>query len=905
MPMRGAAKPCGTACSPSLPPRHSNLSGPSATDAWRMQRRNILRGIGLLALAPILTARGNQDPGPWRDAVAYARWAPSPHNIQPWRLHQISPTAAELYCDPSCFLPVTDPSSAFTLMGLAMFVEYLAVALRPRGYALRAEFLQRSLDYAAIRPVLVAHLTLTNGAAEVDYDRQLILERKTSRLPYDGTPVSEADLGFIAAMSRSGGHQFGWSSDEAMVRWVLELNRDTAFMDLDSDSNRNEIRHWIRCTDAEAELTRTGLWSKCLQFPGWLLKDFFDRHERWGVGMEAANVRTHAGKQHARHPHGGLVAGTIRYACRLAAVWNTVRAQLAGTDSPRPEPASLRIGDYQSTGACIVARKTGTGERPGSAVAAGARGSQQSGAAQLPARVARNLHRRARSGSRPVIAFLMRMGLLALSPVHRLLHVSGLCATVLALPGFEGPRWQLGKLGVWIRFFSTLRRVPAYREFIAAQLSTAPLALRNLVEIPSMDKGNYVNAYSLASRCSGGNLPASGLLIDESSGTTGLPTNWVRGSRERAANGRMLKFAVRRRLGTDPLFFINTFALGPWATGVNLTLTLSRWARIKALGPDLAKVINALKTFGPEHHYVILGYPPFLKQLLDSREIDWATYRVSLIFGGEGMGESMRRYLLQKGADRVFGSYGASDLEINIAAETDFTIALRRLLEVRPELARQFLRHAGAMPMIFQFNPAEFFIESNSEGELLITICRPDYVTPKVRYNIHDVGHVMRFPELRRLLAGAGVDTSEMDPHALDLPVLFHYGRSDLSVAYFGCKIPPSDVQETLFRLPAMATAADSFQLRTFEDQDGDKRLVVDLEVPAGSLGEGAEFWTLPFFDQLAAINQDFRESRRMVAKGKGPRLEFHQVGAGPFARADIRIKRTYISREQCGAGAL
>jgi phenylacetate-CoA ligase len=503
-----------------------------------------------------------------------------------------------------------------------------------------------------------------------------------------------------------------------------------------------------------------------------------------------------------------------------------------------------------------------------------------------------------------VIALLPRACLLALSLVHRLLHVSGVCATLLALPGFEAPRWQLGRLGVWIRFHSALRRVPAYREFIAAQLCAAPLALRKLAQIPSMDKRNYVNAYSLASRCSGGSLPTKGLLIDESSGTTGMPTNWVRGRRERAANGRMLKFAVRRRLGTDPLFFINTFALGPWATGVNLTLTLARWARIKALGPDLAKVINALKTFGPEHHYVILGYPPFLKQLLDSREIDWASYRVSLIFGGEGMGESMRRYLLQRGAGRVFGSYGASDLEINIAAETDFTIALRRLLEVRPELARRFVRHAGAIPMIFQFNPAEFFIESNADGELLITICRPDYVTPKVRYNIHDVGHVMRFPELRRLLAAAGVNTGDLDPQALDLPVLFHYGRSDLSVAWFGCKIPPSDVQETLFRLPSMAAAADAFQLRTFEDPDGDKRLVVDLEVPAGSLLEGADYWTVPFFDHLAMVNQDFRESRRMVTAGKGPRLEFHDVGSGPFASADIRIKRSYVSREQVGAGA-
>lgn len=486
---------------------------------------------------------------------------------------------------------------------------------------------------------------------------------------------------------------------------------------------------------------------------------------------------------------------------------------------------------------------------------------------------------------------VLRTSCLLCAPLHHALHASGACSSVLALRGLESLRWFLGRFGVWIRFFSALRDVPAYRQFVAGQASAG---------IPEMDKGGYVAAYPLAARCAGGRLPVRGLLFDESSGTTGAPVNWVRGSRERAANGRMLRFAVRRRFGTEPLFFINTFAMGPWATGVNLTLALSRWGRLKVPGPDRAKVINALRAFGPEHHYVILGYPPFLKQVMDSTEIDWHQYRVSLIFGGEGMSESMRRYLHARGAERVFGSYGASDLEINIAAETDFTLALRRLLEKRPELAARILRHPGAMPMIFQFNPAEFFIESNREGELLITICRPGYVAPKVRYNIHDLGHAMRFPELRALLAEAGVDTADLDPAALDLPLLFHYGRSDMSVAYFGCKIPPSDVQETLFRRPQLAALVEGFQLGTFEDEAGDKCLVVDLELSAASPPQAADCWEAAFFDELARINQDFRESRRMA--GKPPRLVFHEAGSGPFANADPCAKRRYI-RHGAAAG--
>jgi phenylacetate-CoA ligase len=50
-----------------------------------------------------------------------------------------------------------------------------------------------------------------------------------------------------------------------------------------------------------------------------------------------------------------------------------------------------------------------------------------------------------------------------------------------------------------------------------------------------------------------------------------------------------------------------------------------------------------------------------------------------------------------------------------------------------------------------------------------------------------------------------------------------------------------------------------------------------------------------PLFDAMAEVNQDFRESRRMVPSGKDPSIEFHEHGTGPFAGADIRIKREYL----------
>src|SRR5262249_6479246 len=103
-----------------------------------MKRRLFVRRISFAGLPPLLAACAgtfripldimsaaesgpgeDRDPdGIWREGVAYARWTASPHNVQPWRLRILSPRQGELYYDPRRLLPKTDPTSAFTMMGL-------------------------------------------------------------------------------------------------------------------------------------------------------------------------------------------------------------------------------------------------------------------------------------------------------------------------------------------------------------------------------------------------------------------------------------------------------------------------------------------------------------------------------------------------------------------------------------------------------------------------------------------------------------------------------------------------------------------------------------------------------------------------------------------------------------------
>lgn len=497
----------------------------------------------------------------------------------------------------------------------------------------------------------------------------------------------------------------------------------------------------------------------------------------------------------------------------------------------------------------------------------------------------------------------------ALRAVVGALHLTGKFALrsknamrLVLAPGHEETRWRIGAWHAWRAYEDAHQGVPAYKAFLAARGDPeVPFHgwTPDLAVIPATDKESYVKAYSIEERCHGGAIPPAGIMVDESSGTSGVPNNWVRGRAERDAVRRTLQLAMRHQFGAGPIFIVNAFALGPWATGMNVSMSVVDIAILKSTGPDLKKIENTLLQFGPTYRYVVMGYPPFLKALADLDSIAWASYDVTAIFGGEGMSEAMRRYL-ERRFRKVYGSYGASDLEINLAAENDYTIALRRRLESDPALRRRLTGHeSGVLPMVFQYNPLDYYVETNAEGELVVTLTRLGNVAPKIRYNIHDLGHVVRVPELLRALRECGVPDGALPDLPSELPLLFHYGRADQAVAYYGCKITPADIEEVLFSLPGLAERAQSFALLVSEDEKADKSLHLAVELRAGVAEETVDAAAARerIFGRLREVNQDFRESIRMVPAGLEPTVAFHASGTGPFASHDIRLKRRYIQK--------
>lgn len=200
--------------------------------------------------------------------------------------------------------------------------------------------------------------------------------------------------------------------------------------------------------------------------------------------------------------------------------------------------------------------------------------------------------------------------------------------------------------------------------------------------------------------------------------------------------------------------------------------------------------------------------------------------------------------------------------------------------------------------MLFQFNPSDFLFESSETGELIITVCRPDYIAPKIRYNIHDRGHVLQMKELYSILKELKINDTELTNPSTDLPILLHYGRADMTVSFFGANISPTDIQEALYNMPELASIVNSFCLNAIEDKEGNKQLLVSFEMQKNKdqAPLNLKQTQIDFFEQLTKTNQDFRKAKKMTSNSDQTVIRFYEFAKGPFENNDIRIKAKYIN---------
>jgi phenylacetate-CoA ligase len=442
--------------------------------------------------------------------------------------------------------------------------------------------------------------------------------------------------------------------------------------------------------------------------------------------------------------------------------------------------------------------------------------------------------------------------------------------------------------------YRAARDVPAYAAFLEQRAATR-------TSIPETDKASYINAFPPEARCVHGRLPKKHTMIDESSGSTGTPYNWVRNEDERRDSHLFISYFASYCYGVEPWVTINAFSMGAWATGLNMGLALQRNGIVKNTGPDLEKILHTLTFFGRRYPYLILGYPPFLKQLVDvavARGFPLGQYQLSALVGGEGMSEGLRDYLLRH-FKRVYSGYGATDLEIGIAGETPVTVAIRRLARADARVRTRLFGNDSRLPMVFQYNPLMHHVEVNDNRELVFTVTRGNLLSPRIRYNVHDEGGVMRYDEMARALSDAGhrIDAlvAGRQRRALRLPFLWIFGRRDFTISVMGANIYPEDLEQCIYADPELARITRSFCQSSAETPNGGVKPAFFFEVEAEPDQALQMKFAQSVLRTLIELNADFRAAWHEYPETLIPDIHLYGVGQGPFRGDAGKIKQARV----------
>lgn len=206
-------------------------------------------------------------PPTWESLVEVARWAPSPHNTQPWRLAPTDERRADLFMQRSRTLPDEDSTGHFLICAMGIFIEALRIVAAHRGWSLTAAPPPTPAAKAAADSdrLPFATLHLTPGAPAPEHPISALLERRTSRLPTLPRPIPPATIESLLAIARKGDLDLTISADADLIASTLDENVRAVFHDLGVDAYRRELCRWFRPTDRAASRSRDGLAARCFR----------------------------------------------------------------------------------------------------------------------------------------------------------------------------------------------------------------------------------------------------------------------------------------------------------------------------------------------------------------------------------------------------------------------------------------------------------------------------------------------------------------------------------------------------------------------------------------------------------------------------------------------------------------
>ncbi|MFB2834428.1 phenylacetate--CoA ligase family protein [Floridanema evergladense] len=424
-------------------------------------------------------------------------------------------------------------------------------------------------------------------------------------------------------------------------------------------------------------------------------------------------------------------------------------------------------------------------------------------------------------------------------------------------------------------FHSVAATVPAYQRFLNTQ-NINPATIQSLADfsqLPQVTKENYLKVYSLDQLCKDGKIESCD-LIAASSGSTGKPTFWPRFfSDELAITTRFEQifhdsfFADTRRT-----LAVVCFTLGTWVGGLFTTnccrYIASKGYPITVIAPgnnkeEIFRVVQELG--GAFEQVVLLGYPPFIKDVVDTgiaRGVEWQKFNIKMVFAGEVFSEEWRSLVGERVRSTNFcydsaALYGTADAGV-LGNETPLSICIRRWLANHPEAAKSLFGESR-LPTLVQYDPLSRFFQVEN-GNLLFS---GDNGIPLIRYNILDTGGIIPYDEMLSFLGEYGFDpltALAQERGVRELPFVYVFGRSNFTISYFGANIYPENVTVGLEQPVIKEWVTGKFVLQVKEDTDQNKSLSIVVELAPGIAAseEKKNAIANSILSQLQRLNSEF-----------------------------------------------
>ena len=402
-------------------------------------------------------------------------------------------------------------------------------------------------------------------------------------------------------------------------------------------------------------------------------------------------------------------------------------------------------------------------------------------------------------------------------------------------------------------FHKAAKEIPAYQAFLLANgvdpsnVQTAD----DLQKIPATSKKNYLVPNSFEDLVWQKDQQA-GLLLCATSGSTGEPYYFPRNDELSNQYSYALEsFLKSSSYGTGNTLVIVGFGMGVWIGGV-ITMRAFELAATRAnlpvsilpTGYNKTEIFKALKKLAPKYSQtVIVGYPPFIKELVDeapSEDVNLADLHIRFLFAAESFTETFRNFVCEKAGipdpvRNTLNIYGSADIGA-MANETPLSIFIRRQVIEKPDLYGEIFNYAERTPTLAQFNP-EFITFEEVDGELFLT---GNGALPLIRYAIGDHGGVVSYDVIQTTMQKHGINLDDELVKAglseiveKDHPFVYVYERVDMSVTLHGLNIYPEFIKEALL-LPEFAElVTERFTMATKYDARHNQFLQVNVEMQA------------------------------------------------------------------------